>query len=130
MSASVVDTSAIMAYLNQEAGQDVVDEWLDRGVAVSALGIQETMSNLVRTNVERSAATEAITALGLTVHDLNESLAIEAGAMISVTRSKGLSHGDRACLALAKLLGVPAVTADRPWKELADDLGVEVVLIR
>jgi PIN domain nuclease of toxin-antitoxin system len=31
------------------------------------------------------------------------------------TRKLGLSLGDRACLALAKRLRVPAYTADRAW---------------
>ena len=35
---------------------------------------------------------------------------------------------DRACLALAVRLGVPAVTADRAWAEL--DVGVEVIAVR
>ncbi|MEN3177177.1 MAG: hypothetical protein ABF812_16325 [Gluconobacter cerinus] len=46
------------------------------------------------------------------------------------TKRVGLSHGDRACLALAKKMGLPAVTADRAWAEIADAIGVEVVLIR
>ena len=68
--------------------------------------------------------------LGLDVRDLTLPLALEAGAMITVTRPKGLSEGDRACLALAGALGVPAVTADRPWADVAEDLGVQVELIR
>ena len=44
------------------------------------------------------------------------------------TRSAGLSLADRACLALASRLGVPAVTADRAWTTL--DVGVEIVCIR
>ena len=43
---------------------------------------------------------------------------------------RGLSHGDRACLALARQLGLPAVTADRPWADVAIALGDEVSLIR
>ena len=50
--------------------------------------------------------------------------------MIAVTRPVGLSHGDRACLAPARSLGLPAVTADRPWTEVADPLGVGVELVR
>jgi PIN domain nuclease of toxin-antitoxin system len=40
----------------------------------------------------------------------------------------GLSLGDRACLALASALGLPAITADRRWPSLA--LGVEVRVLR
>mgnify|MGYP001269866413 FL=1 len=50
--------------------------------------------------------------------------------MRDATKRVGLSHGDRACLALAKKMGFPAVTADRAWAEIADAIGIEVVLIR
>lgn len=42
---------------------------------------------------------------------------------------KGLSFGDRACLALAARFEVPAVTADREWRSLPE-VGVAVKLIR
>lgn len=45
-----------------------------------------------------------------------------------VTRAAGLSLGDRACLALASRLNLPALTADRAWMGL--DLASEVEPIR
>jgi PIN domain nuclease of toxin-antitoxin system len=35
-----------------------------------------------------------------------------------------------ACLALAGRLGVPALTADRSWQEIAEAAGIEIELIR
>ena len=46
----------------------------------------------------------------------------------ALTRAHGLASGDRACLALARRLGLPALTADRTWAELG--LGISVVVIR
>ena len=51
-----------------------------------------------------------------------------AARLWQTTREAGLSLADRACLALAARLGVPAVTADRAWAGL--DVGVEVIAIR
>lgn len=55
-------------------------------------------------------------------------LALTAGTLDSRTRDRGLSLGDRACLSLAKFLGVPALTADQAWAKL--DIGVIIELIR
>ncbi|MCG8273942.1 type II toxin-antitoxin system VapC family toxin [Aquamicrobium sp. NLF2-7] len=130
MSACVIDTSAVMAFLNDEIGADQAEQWLDQGAAISGLCVQETMANLVRRDVDRQSAVEVIEALGLEVHPLDFDLAIDAGDLITSTRSKGLSHGDRACLALARKLRLPAVTADTAWSSVAEDVEVEVSLIR
>ena len=45
-----------------------------------------------------------------------------------LTRSGGLSLGDRACLALALRVGYGVFTADRQWANLA--LGIEIRLMR
>jgi len=54
--------------------------------------------------------------------------AMEIARLRRLTRTRGLSICNRACLALAKRLGLPVVTADREWVSL--DLGVVVTLIR
>ncbi|MGH3902923.1 MAG: PIN domain-containing protein [Pseudonocardiaceae bacterium] len=51
-----------------------------------------------------------------------------AAKLYPLTSTRGLSLGDRACLAVAKRLDAMAVTADQAWTEL--DHGVEVRLIR
>ncbi len=40
------------------------------------------------------------------------------------------SLADRVCFALARSLSSPAYTADRVWEQWADELGVEVRVIR
>jgi len=44
------------------------------------------------------------------------------------TRNLGLSLGDRVCLALARVMGGRALTADRSWAAL--DLGIPTECIR
>jgi PIN domain nuclease of toxin-antitoxin system len=66
--------------------------------------------------------------LGLLVMALDEEQAMRAGFLRASTRAFGLSLGDRACLAQARHLGLPVVTADQKWKDL--DVGVEVLVIR
>lgn len=130
MSAWVLDTSAILAYLVQETGTERVEAMIDEGAAVSTLTVQETMSKLVQLSMPREAAEEAIAGVGLSIHDLTFALAVEAGAMFPLTKPYGLSHGDRACLALGKVLRVPVATADKQWSKAANELDVQVEQFR
>ena len=66
--------------------------------------------------------------LGLEIVDFNQALAYRTRFLLPLTKTIGLSLGDRACLALAELLGVPALTSDRAWATL--NLGIQVELIR
>lgn len=75
-------------------------------------------------------ARELLSGLGLAVRPFNEKLAYMARALRDATRSKGLSLGYRACLALSLAEGVPAVTVDRKWADISESGGVEVVLDR
>ena len=131
MAVCVADTSALLAYLLDEPGCDVAGDWLRRGAVVSTLNVQELVSKIIRDGGTREDASATLFDLALEAqHDLTSALAIEAGAMIVHTRVLGLSHGDRACLALARHLDLPAITADRDWAKVADAVGVRVILIR
>lgn len=130
MSACVVDTSAILAYAFAERGAETVERWIDAGAAVSALTIQETVSKLCQTGLSQGEARELVLALGLRIHALDLDLAMSAGAMFAVTKAFGLSHGDRACLALGLKLSVPVVTADKAWSQVAGPLGLQVEQFR
>ena len=130
MSACVLDASAILAYAYREKGAVKVESWIEKGAAVSALTIQEVVSKLAQNGMPRTEAEELTLSLGLGLHVLDLRLAIDAGMMFPITKEYGLSHGDRACLALAATLDVPVITADEAWSDVADSLAVEVVQFR
>ena len=62
----------------------------------------------------------------LQVEPFTEEDAAEPADLRPRSRDRGLSFGESACLALAARLEVPAVTADRSWKDLPE-VGVAVV---
>ena len=128
MASCVIDTSAVLAHLNDEPGGDVARRWL-RDAAASALTLQEIVSKAVDRGVPGHVIPALVERLRLNVHPLDAEAAMAAGLMRTETARHGLSHGDRACLALARQLGLPAVTADRAWAEVASALGVQVKLI-
>ena len=122
-----MDASAVLAFLQDEPGADQVAPRLATGV-VSAVNYTEIISRLIDFGSTVDDAVLSARELNLEVRPLDAQDAADAGALRASTRSRGLSLGDRACLALGKRLGLPVYTADRAWAEL--DLGVEVVLIR
>ena len=58
----------------------------------------------------------------------NEEDATTIAKFRPLTKSAGLSLGDRACLALGKRLNLPVLTADKVWTSLS--LGITINLIR
>lgn len=66
----------------------------------------------------------------LQVVAFEEADAPRVGDLRPTTRAKGLSLGDRACLALAARTGAPVLTTDRIWGDLGSRIDVEVRVIR
>ena len=66
----------------------------------------------------------------MTVVEADQALAVIAGRLRAVTAEAGLSLGDRFCLALARRDDLPALTADKQWRIVADAAGVTVSVIR
>lgn len=127
MADAVIDASAVMAVLRNETGADRVESYLADGV-ISAVNVAEVVSRLIDFGAAPDIALRALCGLRVSILPFDTATALEAGVLRQSTRVRGLSPGDRACIATARLLGTPVVTADRAWATL--DLGVEVVLIR
>ena len=124
---AVLDASALLALLNAEPGAQRVAACIPGGI-ISAVNLAAVVGKLAETGMTAEDIRMALSGLGLRIADMDEKLAYEVGMLRPSTRSRGLSLGDRACLAQARKSGLPAVTADREWLSL--DVGVEVEAIR
>jgi len=124
----VLDASALLAVVLQEPGGDIVEDFLRAGACVSAVNVSESLARLHDMGFSIQRAEDAIGEVECAIIDFNEATAVLAGRLRPATRRHGLGLGDRACLALAAYLTLPAVTADRIWASL--DVGVEIVLCR
>ncbi|MDK9719575.1 MAG: type II toxin-antitoxin system VapC family toxin [Rhodospirillales bacterium] len=127
MTETVLDASALLAFLNDEPGSDKVQSCLDRAV-ISAVNLSEAASVLIRIGMPEQTARSILADLPLKVVAFDDAQALAAAALFPATRPAGLSLGDRACLALAQSLGATALTADRAWSNLK--LGIKIETIR
>ena len=132
MNRSVLDASALLAYLNEEPGADVVEKALAAGSAIGTVNWAEVLSKAMETGIapetlaaelgKRGILKNTLDVLPLIIED-----SMEIARLRPLTRPFGLSLGDRACLALGKRLSIPILTADRIWAEVP---GVHVTVIR
>lgn len=133
MSNFVLDASALLAYLRDESGATVVENALTQGAYISIVNWAEVLSKVTELGEDPQAFAqrlkdEGILGNSLEIISLTEEDAVAIAQLRPLTRSAGLSFGDRACLALGKRLGLPVLTADRTWTSLS--LGVQVQSIR
>ena len=126
---AVLDASAVLAFLFGETGASTVQNLLKTS-AMSTVNVAEALSRLVDRGVTAEEAARSIDELHLDIRSFSLAQARRTAALRAATRTAGLSLGDRACLALAAELQVPAMTADRAWRSIATAAGVEVELIR
>lgn len=130
---TILDASALLAYLKEEPGSEIVEELLAESSNISAVNWAEVLSKLAEEGDDIPLTVERFESEGLlggnvVVHPLDESQARRIAALRPITRDTGLSLADRACLALAHALDLPAYTADGAWRDV--DAGVEIHLIR
>ena len=122
----VLDSSAVLALLNDETGADVVAEIMPSSV-VSAVNLAEVISSLVNKGISGADAETALLTLDCKSEPFRREEALLSGRLRESTRHAGLSLGDRACLALALTLRLPVYTADRAWRDLSLDVDVRLI---
>ncbi|MDE2563015.1 MAG: type II toxin-antitoxin system VapC family toxin [Sphingomonadales bacterium] len=129
MSEVVLDASALLALLNDEPGAAKVAEVLG-GARMSSVNLAEVVSHFVHAGMPQSDIDAMLRPLPVEIVAADEALAHIAGRLRAVTASAGLSLGDRFCLALARRDGLPAMTADKQWRTIADQAGAAIQVIR
>ena len=128
MSSTVIDSSSVLALLQNEAGADVVAAAIAAGALIVSVNLSEVVARLAGEGIAEQAIKERLAQLALQVVVFDAELAFRTGMLRPGTRAAGLSLGDRACLALALERNLPALTADRNWQRV--QIGIDVRLIR
>jgi len=122
----VLDASALLAYLQDEPGNELVEGVLPKSV-MSSVNWAEVIQKSLSAGVEIEGMLDDLQALGLKVEPFTAEDGELAGSLWKQTRQAGLSLGDRACLSLGLRLGIPVLTSDRAWASLHLSLEVQVI---
>ena len=133
MPSTVLDASALLAYLHDEPGAEIVADAIAEGSAISTVNLAEVLGRAAGHDGDPARLAEQMGTRGLlggaiAVEPFTEDDSLEVARLRPATRAQGLSLGDRACIALARRLGLPALTADTAWSRL--DLEVTLQQIR
>ena len=125
----VLDTSVLLALVYREPGHDTAADALATGV-ISSVNLAETATVLLRRGLGSPTIDETMQPFIDRSLPTDNQQALDAGLLHAMTRWAGLSLGDRFCLALARKLGAPILSADRAWTSIADQVGLTVPLLR
>lgn len=123
----IVDASALLALMLGETGSDVVLNIID-DAEMTAVNLSECMQRAIDRDGSAEAVADLVEQIGVKIVPFDAELARITAELRPRTKSRGLSLGDRACLALAKMHKAPVYTADQRWGEL--DIGIDIRLIR
>ncbi len=127
---AVVDASVVIAKMFREPGGDALKAAIADGSVMSDINRAEVINRLMRDGADPLTALASAEAVDLEAIPFSSELLPAMTAIFPHARRANLSLADCACLATARHLRLPALTADRTWAEIAGEVGVEVVCVR
>jgi PIN domain nuclease of toxin-antitoxin system len=110
---TVFDASALLAWLQGEAGADVVEEHLEGGGHCGAANWSEVAQKVLAAGRDWDLVRSLLTSYPLEVEPVTG--ADGEWAARQWRSGEGLSLADRLCLALAQRLDTEVLTADTSW---------------
>jgi ribonuclease VapC len=129
----VLDASALLAFAFNEVGGSAIPEALqDKStrVVMSAVNWSEFIQKCLQKNVAIDGALDELAAEGLRIQSVDVTLADAAARLWATTKTKGLSLGDRMCLALGQQLQAPVWTTDKAWLSVQATTNIQVHCLR
>jgi PIN domain nuclease of toxin-antitoxin system len=126
----VIDSSVLIAWFQNEPGDDLTQVQLDFGGMIAAPNLTEVIGKLVSSGVAPTNEVQRdVLALGLEVIPMDQTIALASAFFYARRHPYDLSLGDCVCIAVAETLGVEILTAEQSWAKIPD-LRVKVRLIR
>lgn len=128
MNKVILDSSALLALLQNETGSAVVEELLG-GIVMSSINISEVASILLDSEMNTEQVMKSIEPFIDSIIAFDFEHSILCASLRKCTKHLGLSLGDRACISLGIKLELPIYTADKAWTELKMN-NIDIRLIR
>ena len=126
-----MDASALLALARGEPGYEVVEDIIQTEQSVvSSVNMAEVGAKLIDSGLPQMQLARILQQFQVDVVDFNIEQAVRSACLRPLTKSFGLSLGDRACLGLAQLMDGCVVTADRAWSDVEALLHLKVIQIR
>jgi PIN domain nuclease of toxin-antitoxin system len=125
----MLDASAVLAVLLDEPGGDYVFEQMNDS-HISVVNLSEVYATLMTGGMSFDQAHDIVNPLPVRIRTFREGHAWQTAKLRPLTKSFGLSLGDRACIAHAMLDDLPILTSDRRMESAKEELGVDIRMIR
>lgn len=110
---NLFDASALLCFLQGEAGADVVERELGRGAVCSAVNWSEVAQKVIVHGADWELARSLLLSFGLRIEPVHAADAEHAARLWR--RGSGRSIADRICLATGLRLAAHVWTADTAW---------------
>lgn len=118
----IFDASAVLALLNSEKGAEKAASLIS-GSLLSAVNALEVQQKLIDAGMDADDAEAMLNSLGLTIVPFDARQASVAAVLRPLARKHRLSLADCACIAVSRVLEMPALSGDQAWKEIAEEAG-------
>jgi ribonuclease VapC len=110
---SVLDASALLAFLQAEEGSDTVEGALDAGASCATVNWSEVAQKVRAHGRDWELARSLLMSYDLVLEPVTAQDAEQAAAAWKTGQNRSLA--DRLCLALGERLDTAVFTADREW---------------
>lgn len=124
----VFDASSLLILLQEESGAEKLKPLLDCAV-MSAVNISEVLNVLGRNKLSIEESMPLINDMITEIIPFDIDQAELSAKLSSDDSIKGLSLGDRSCIALGMQMKLPIYTADQLWKKVKLS-SANIILVR
>jgi ribonuclease VapC len=126
MNSCVLDASAVLAFMFEETGHEIVRPLL-RGGLISSVNAGEVIFRTYNNGGSIARQVQEFRSLEMRVVDFDLDQAATAASFKPYAVAANLSFADRACLALGVHRNLPIVTAEQDWLKVKE---LDIRLIR